>query len=120
MLVARPSKNRARGGGSGPTRPRAGGSRTRGAKEAGSRAVIKFVRGLAEKERIALIVRDELFGGSWENMRRDLEARAAGRPYVFKLASRIEDDLKAVRKLRAFERRHKLNLADYLCLEEGR
>ena len=74
----------------------------------------EFARGLAEAERIALDVRDELYGGSWENMRKDLEARAAGRPYVFKLAARIEEDLKAVEKLGAFERGHRVNLADYL------
>ncbi len=72
------------------------------------------VRGLAEPERIVLIVRDELYGGSWENMRRDLAARAARKPFVFKLASRIKDDLAAVDKLSAFEDRHKVNLAEYL------
>ncbi len=77
-----------------------------------------FVRGLTETERVALIVRDELFAGSWESYQKDLEARAAGRPYVFKLASRIEDDLKAVEKLRRFEKRNGVDLADYLG--EGR
>ena len=72
------------------------------------------MQGLAETERIALVVRDELFGGSWANLRSDLEARAGGRPYVFKLASRIEEELKAVEKLSAFERRRKVNLAEYL------
>jgi hypothetical protein len=50
-------------------------------------------------------------------MRRDLEARAAGRPYVFKLSTRIREDLEAIRKLSAFEKRHRVNLAGYL--EEG-
>ena len=83
-------------------------------KKTASQGVEEFARGLAETERIALIVRDELFGGSWDNMRKDLEARAAGRPYVFRLASRIDEDLKAVAKLSAFERRRKVNLAEYL------
>ncbi len=85
-----------------------------GRKKADSQSAEEFAKGLAETERIALIVRDELFGGSWENMRKDLEARAAGRPYVFRLASRIDEDLKAVEKLSAFERRRKVNLAEYL------
>ena len=84
----------------------------------GEKGVGAFVRGLTETERVALIVRDELFAGSWESYRKDLEARAEGRPYVFKLASRIEDDLRAVEKLGRFERRHEVNLADYLG--EGR
>lgn len=83
-------------------------------KKKALQVVEDFARGLAETERIALIVRDELFGGSWENMRKDLEARAAGRPYVFRLASRIDEDLKAVAKLGAFERRRKVDLSDYL------
>ncbi len=104
------------------TRKSAGPSRARKAPAAGSppgakglpeRQVRDFVQGLAEKERIVLIVRDELFGGSWENMRKDLKARAAGKAYVFKLASRIEEDLKAVEKLTEFERRSGVNLADY-------
>ena len=77
-----------------------------------------FVRRLAEAERTALAVRDELYDGSWEKMREDLVARGAGRPYIFKLATRIEEDLEAIRKLSAFERRHKVNLSDYLG--EGR
>lgn len=99
-----------RGRGSAPQ----GGALTGGRKKAAPQSVDEFARGLAETERIALIVRDELFGGSWENMRKDLEARAAGKPYVFRLASRIDEDLKAVAKLSAFERRRKVNLAEYL------
>lgn len=101
MIVARPSRQ---------SESRAKGGR----KKADLPSADEFAKGLAETERIALIVRDELFGGSWENMRKDLEARAAGRPYVFRLASRIDEDLKAVKKLSAFEQRRKVNLAEYL------
>jgi hypothetical protein len=95
----------------------AGGKAPADAKEQ-DEDVSAFVRGLTETERVALIVRDELFASSWESYQKDLEARAAGRPYVFKLASRIEDDLKAVEKLRRFEKRNGVDLADYLG--EGR
>ena len=116
MIVARPSKKPRKGSRAASKGPGKSGAapRKRGAKEKASQSVEEFARGLAETERIALIVRDELFGGSWENMQRDLEARAAGRPFVFRLASRIEEDLKAVAKLSAFERRRKVNLAEYL------
>jgi hypothetical protein len=76
-------------------------------------AVREFVRSLTETERTALAVRDELYGGSWERMRRDLEARAGGRPYVFKLATRIEEDIRAIEKLSGFEARHGVNLSDH-------
>jgi len=124
VIVARPSKKSRSGSradtpvgpkdakGPGTSRKKRG--RRKKAGKTPPQDVEEFVSGLAETERIAVIVRDELFGGSWENMRRDLEARAAGRPYVFRLASRIDGDLKAVAKLSAFERRRKVNLSEYL------
>ena len=119
-MVSRPPKGSTAGdrrAASKRARRSAGGKAPAGRKEADG-GVGAFVRGLTETERVALIVRDELFAGSWESYRKDLEARAGGRPYVFKLASRIEDDLRAVEKLSRFERRHEVNLADYLG--EGR
>jgi len=118
VIVARPSK-KSKAGSHSEARSRSkspGAARKKPSrkKKPASEGVEEFVRGLAETERIALIVRDELFGGSWENMRKDLEAHAAGRPYVFRLASRIDEDLKAVAKLSAFERRRKVNLSEYL------
>ena len=77
-----------------------------------------YARELTEKERVALAVRDELYDGFWDRMREDLTARKEGRTYVFRLASRIEEDLKTIRKLSAFERRHNVNLSEYV--EEGR
>ena len=114
--MARPSKKSLKGSRAASKGPGKSGAvrGKRGPTKTASGGVEEFARGLAETERIALIVRDELFGGSWENMRRDLEARAAGRPFVFRLASRIDEDLKAVAKLSAFERRRKVNLAEYL------
>ena len=73
-----------------------------------------YARDLGEKERVVLAVRDELYSGSWEHMREDLEAREKGRTYVFRLASRIEEDLRTIRKLSGFERRHSVNLSQYL------
>ncbi|MHC5056479.1 MAG: hypothetical protein ACYTKD_17420 [Planctomycetota bacterium] len=116
VIVARPSKKSRKGSRAASKGPGKSGAarRKRGPKKTAPQGVEEFARGLAETERIALIVRDELFGGSWDNMQRDLEARAAGRPFVFRLASRIDEDLKAVAKLSAFERRRKVNLAEYL------
>ena len=44
----------------------------------------------------------------------DLQARLAAKPYVFKLATRIEDDVVRIRKLREFEQQYRLNLKDYV------
>jgi len=95
-----------------PERPPAG--RHGRADQAADLEVQAFVDGLTEAERIVVVVRDELYDGSWEDMREDLEARAAGRPYVFKLAGRIEEDLKAIDRLRKFEQEHRGNLAEYM------
>jgi hypothetical protein len=70
------------------------------------------VRDLSPEEQTLLTIRDELYGGLWEEMRLDLEARLHAKPYVFKLATRIEDDLVRIRKMRDFEQEHDVNLRD--------
>jgi len=60
------------------------------------------------------VIRDELYAGSWDEMLKDLEARLQAKPYVFKLATRIEDDLVRIRKMRDFENKHHLNLKDHV------
>ena len=76
--------------------------------------VVEFVQGLTASERMLVTLRDELYGGRWEEMETDLEQRLGGRPYVFKLASRIEDDLARIKKMRAFEEVNQVNLRDLL------
>jgi len=69
---------------------------------------------LAPEEKILVIIRDELYGGDWGEMLEDLKARLAGRPYVLKLASRIEDDIARIARLRKIEDENHINLADYV------
>lgn len=69
---------------------------------------------LAAEEKVLVIIRDELYGGNWDEMQADLKARLAGRPYVVKLASRIEDDIARINRLRAIEKERGVDLADYL------
>jgi hypothetical protein len=77
-------------------------------------AVREFVRELSNEERTLLVIRDELYGGSWDEMMKDLTARLQAKPYVFKLASRIEDDIVRIRKMQGFEAEHHVNLKDYV------
>ena len=44
-----------------------------------------FIEALLPEERMLIRIRDELYEGSWETMRHDLENRLAGKPYIFKL-----------------------------------
>lgn len=59
-----------------------------------------------------IALRDELYVGSWERMLQDLRDRLQGRPYIFKLVNRIEEDLTRIERLQAFELKHRVNLAD--------
>lgn len=61
-----------------------------------------------------IVLRDELYGGSWDSMIDDLKARLKSGPFVFKLMNRIPQDLARIRRLRAIERKNKINLADYV------
>ena len=62
----------------------------------------------------------ELYDGSWEAMEADLKARLEGRPYVFRLAHRIEDDLQRIEALKQCEEELGVDLADYLPEEPPR
>ncbi len=47
-------------------------------------------------------------------MQRDLEDRRDGKPFIFKLVNRIEEDLQRIERLWAYEQRHQVNLGKYL------
>ncbi|MCZ6602587.1 MAG: hypothetical protein O6952_06250 [Planctomycetota bacterium] len=59
-------------------------------------------------------LRDELYEGSWSQLRGDLVSRKSGRAFLFKLAGRIEEDLERIDKLEAYEKKNEVNLNDYL------
>ena len=60
-----------------------------------------------------ITLRDELYGGDWNRMLRDLQDRRDGRPYVFKLVNLINEDLARIERLKAYEQTHGVNLADH-------
>jgi hypothetical protein len=68
---------------------------------------------LSEEAKMLLVLRDELYMGSWDPMEEDLKNRLKGKPYIFKLVNRIEEDLERIAALRAYEDKHKINLRDY-------
>jgi hypothetical protein len=77
----------------------------------------QFLRTLSREERILVVLKAELYDGAWDEMVADLQARLEGKPYIVKLATRIEDDLKRIETLRAYEQREHVNLSDYIKLE---
>ena len=79
--------------------------------------VRQFVQGLSGEERMLVVLKHELYEGSWDEMITDLRARLEGRPYIFKLANRISDDLVRIQRLREFEQDHCVDLGEYVTLE---
>jgi hypothetical protein len=80
----------------------------------------KYCAGLSQDERTLVTLRDELYRGSWEQMLDDLRDRLLGKPYIFKLVNRIQDDIRRIEQLSEYERKHKIDLADYLKKKEAR
>jgi len=80
----------------------------------------KFASGLTPDEKTLVTLRDELYGGSWDQMLGDLRDRLKGKPYIFKLVNRIQDDIARIEKLSEYEKKHKINLADYLKKKESK
>jgi hypothetical protein len=92
------------------------GNGDKGGETAVSKAVSDFVSGLSEEQRMLVILKAQLYGGTWEPMLDDLRNRLAGKPYIFKLASRIQDDIERIERMSEFETEHNIDLADYVDL----
>jgi len=69
---------------------------------------------LTALDRMLITIRDELYEGSWEEMEADLKARLEGRPYIYKLATRIKEDLVRIQKLKTYEEDFNINLSAFL------
>ncbi len=75
-----------------------------------------FVSRLSDEHKMLVVLKAQLYGGSWESMLDDLNNRLAGKPYIFKLVNRINEDVERIEKLRGFEVEHSIDLADYVDL----
>jgi hypothetical protein len=80
--------------------------------------VRRFVESMTNEERMLVLLKHELYEGSWDEMVADLTARLEGRPYIFKLAHRIVDDLERIGRLREFEERCGVDLSEVVKLEQ--
>ena len=83
-------------------------------KSAAKVDVSEYVKSLSEEYRMLVVLKAQLYGGSWEPMIDDLRNRLVGKPYIFKLASRIQDDIERIEQMRKFEVDHKVDLAEYV------
>ena len=76
--------------------------------------VTDFVSRLSGEEAMLVTLKRELYEGCWSTMLHDLQNRLEGKPYIFKLANRIMDDIKRIEKLRSFEDELNIDLGDYV------
>ena len=81
-----------------------------------SKVVSDFVAGLSDEHRMLVILKAQLYDGTWEPMLDDLENRLAGKPYIFKLINRIKDDVERIGQMQKFEKENNVDLADYVEL----
>ena len=73
-----------------------------------------FIERLTEEERMLIVLQRELYDGSWSAMQKDLENRLEGKPYIFKLANRIHDDVERIERLKEFEEKHNILLREVI------
>ena len=83
---------------------------------AASKAVSDYLNALSDECRMLVVLKNQLYDGDWEPMLDDLQNRLAGKPYIFKLANRIQDDVERIVEMLKFEKEHNIDLADYIDL----
>ena len=74
----------------------------------------RFMDRLTPEQKLLLVLKRDLYDGDWRPMLEDLENRLAGRPYVFRLAHRIEDDLARIEQLRELEAHYEVDLGSFI------
>ena len=78
------------------------------------KAVTDYIDGLSAEHKMLVALKAQLYGGSWEPMLDDLRNRLAGKPYIFKLVHRIQDDIGRIEQMQKFEAEHNVDLAEYV------
>jgi len=74
----------------------------------------RFMDRLEDEQKLLLVLKRELYNGDWRPMMADLRNRLDGRPYVLRLAARIEDDLERIERMRQLEDHYEVDLASYI------
>lgn len=83
-------------------------------EKARKRAVNDFVRQLSTEHKMLIVLKTQLYGGKWQPMYDDLKNRLEGKPYIFKLANRINDDVERIEEMREFEDKFAVDLSEYV------
>ena len=88
----------------------------KGTKMSVNKNLSDFVDRLSDEHRMLVVLKAQLYGGTWEPMLDDLKNRLEGKPYIFKLVNRIKDDIERIEQMQNFEEEHNIDLADYVEL----
>ena len=75
-----------------------------------------YVKALGNESKMLVVLKAQLYSGSWDTMLDDLNNRLKGKPYIFKLTNRINDDVVRIEELRSFEKVNGVDLADHVEL----
>ena len=90
------------------------GNTDKSSEAAVSKVVSDFINGLSDEHRMLVVLKAQLYDNTWEPMLDDLQNRLAGKPYIFKLANRIQDDIRRIEEMQEFESENNIDLADYI------
>jgi hypothetical protein len=73
-----------------------------------------FCRSLTADERLLLMIRDDLYHGSWKETLQTLKHHLKQKPRITRLRDRIRADIARILKMQDVENKHQINLADFL------
>ncbi len=90
------------------------GNTDKSSEAAASKVVSNYVNGLSDEHRMLVVLKAQLYDDMWEPMLDDLRNRLAGKPYIFKLVNRIQDDIRRIEEMQEFESENNIDLADYI------
>ena len=79
-----------------------------------SKIVNDYVDRLSDEHRMLVVLKAQLYDGEWGPMLDDLQNRLANKPYIFKLANRIQEDIERIEEMQKFEAEHNIDLADHV------
>ena len=90
------------------------GNITEKSEKSRKKTVMEYIKSLSAEHKMLIVLKNQLYGGKWEPMYQDLKNRLEGKPYIFKLANRINDDLERIEQMRKFEKENYVDLGEHV------
>lgn len=78
--------------------------------------IAAYVKTLSDEHKMLIALKAQLYDGSWNPMIDDLKNRLDGKPYIFKLVNRINEDVGRITEMMAFENENGFDLAKHIDL----